>query len=62
MAVPKKKKSHSRTRTQRAHQALSPICLATCTRCGAARKSHTICGNCGTYRDRTVIDVEAETE
>ena len=62
MSVPKKKKSHSKARMERAHHALTPICLATCTRCGAARKSHTICGNCGTYRDRTVIDVEAETE
>ncbi len=62
MSVPKKKKSHSRTRFTRNHHALSPISLATCTRCGAARKSHTICGTCGTYRDRTVIDVEAETE
>lgn len=62
MSVPKKKKSHARTRLTRNHDALKPICLATCPRCGSARKSHTICGNCGTYRDRTVIDVEAETE
>ena len=60
MSVPKKKKSHSKARMERAHQALKPIALATCTRCGAARRPHTICGNCGTYRDRTVIDVEAE--
>ena len=62
MAVPKRKKSHSTTRMQRAHQALKPIALATCTRCGNARRPHTICGNCGTYRDRTVIDVEDDAE
>ncbi len=62
MSVPKKKKSHSRTRMTRNHHALKPIALATCPRCGNARRPHTICSNCGTYRDKTVIDVEAETE
>lgn len=62
MSVPKKKKSHSRTRMTRNHHALTPIALATCPRCGNARRPHTICSNCGTYRDKTVIDVEAEAE
>ena len=33
-----------------------------CPRCGTARRPHTVCDTCGFYRDRTAIDVEAETE
>ncbi len=62
MGVPKKRKSHSRTRMHRNHQALRRLCLSTCPKCGTARRPHTICDTCGFYRDRTAIDVEAETE
>jgi large subunit ribosomal protein L32 len=48
-----------RVRTRRAHDALKPTSLAQCPRCKEALRPHTICGNCGWYRDATVIDVEA---
>ncbi len=62
MSVPKKKKSHSRSRMTRNHHALSALALATCSRCGNARRPHTICLNCGTYRDKVVIDVESDAD
>ena len=62
MSVPKKKKSHSKARKERNHQALTPIGLGKCPRCGNARRPHTVCANCGTYRDKVVINVEADAE
>ena len=66
MGVPKKRKSHSKTRMGRSHQALKVIMLNACPRCGENRRPHTICANCGTYatrgKERMVIDVEAELE
>ncbi|MBI3723913.1 50S ribosomal protein L32 [bacterium] len=41
-------------------QALKPIHLSKCPRCREAIRPHTVCGNCGYYRDENVIDVEAE--
>ncbi|MSX32547.1 MAG: 50S ribosomal protein L32, partial [Actinobacteria bacterium] len=30
---------------------------STCPTCGATKLPHIVCGNCGTYRGRQVIDV-----
>lgn len=46
----------------RNHQALTRLSLSACPKCGTARRPHTVCDTCGFYRDRTAIDVEAETE
>ncbi len=62
MSVPKRRASHSRVRMRRAHDALAPIHLTTCPRCSQTLRPHTVCANCGHYRDKMVIDVEAEQE
>ena len=63
MGTPKKRQSHSRSRMRRSHDALTPVHTAECSRCGnTSRRPHTVCENCGTYRNRVVYDVEAETE
>ena len=62
MSVPKRRTSHSRVRMRRAHDALTPHNLTTCPRCNQTLRPHTVCANCGHYRDRMVIDVEAEQE
>ncbi len=59
MAVPKKRKSHSRTRTQRSHDALTPKRWVTCAQCQDPVKLHEICGHCGYYRSREVIAQQA---
>lgn len=58
MAVPKKRKSHSRTRTQRAHDALTPSHWIGCPQCRAAMAPHRVCGGCGYYRGRQVLAKE----
>jgi large subunit ribosomal protein L32 len=59
MAVPKKRKSHSRTRTQRAHDALEPKHWVTCPQCRDPMSLHQVCKNCGYYPSRENIAKEA---
>ncbi len=58
MAVPKKKKSKSKTRMRRASNwKLSAPSRSNCPRCGSAKVPHTVCPNCGWYKDRVAVDV-----
>ena len=59
MAVPKKRKSHSRTRMQRSHDGLRPKRWVTCPQCQEPMTLHRVCDSCGFYRSREVISVEA---
>jgi large subunit ribosomal protein L32 len=58
MAVPKKRKSHSRTRTRRSHNALKGKGWVTCPQCREPMSLHNICKSCGYYRSRQVVAVE----
>ena len=56
MAHPKRRQSHTRTAKRRTHDmALSPT-LAICPNCGAWHGYHTVCGECGYYRGKQVIE------
>jgi large subunit ribosomal protein L32 len=57
VAVPKRKKSRSRTRSRRAQWKAAPLTLVACDRCQEKKLPHTVCGNCGTYNKRQVIAV-----
>jgi large subunit ribosomal protein L32 len=49
--------SRSNTRSRRANwKAVAPA-LTACPRCREPKLSHQACPTCGTYNDRTVIDV-----
>ncbi|MEY4031117.1 MAG: ribosomal protein [Actinomycetota bacterium] len=59
MAVPKKKKSKSKTRMRRASNwRLGAPSRSTCPRCQAAKLPHTVCGTCGWYKGRVAVQVE----
>ncbi|MFZ0484361.1 MAG: 50S ribosomal protein L32 [Desulfobacterales bacterium] len=58
MAVPKRKKSKSKRNKRRTHQKTSAPNLTSCPQCGDSRLPHHACPGCGTYKGRTVIDVE----
>lgn len=45
--LPVKKKSKTRSRTRRAHQALKPLNLVACPKCGKPKLPHISCGVCG---------------
>jgi len=59
MAVPKRKKSRSRTRHRRSNwlAARTPA-MATCGQCSSPLQPHTVCRVCGYYRGRRVLEVD----
>jgi len=58
MAVPKKKVSKSRRNKRRAHHALPTSSYAECPNCGELKRPHHVCGSCGHYDGREVIETE----
>lgn len=59
MAVPKRRHSKARKRKRRAHLALDLPATSLCARCGAEKLPHAVCNNCGHYRGRDVLTLEA---
>ena len=62
MAVPKRKHSHARTASKKAHflGALSVPSSTACTNCGETTLSHRACPSCGYYRKRKVVKIKEE--
>jgi large subunit ribosomal protein L32 len=58
MAHPKHKHSKTRRDKRRTHDKAEIPTLSTCSNCGATVKYHTICGECGHYRGKLVIEKE----
>jgi len=58
MAVPKRKKSKARRNKRRSHQRITGPNLSSCPQCREAKLSHHACPGCGTYKGRTVIEIE----
>ena len=52
MAVPKRKKSRSRTRSRRSQWKATTPAYAECPRCHQAKLPHRVCANCGYYAGR----------
>ncbi|MFY9469067.1 MAG: 50S ribosomal protein L32 [Solirubrobacterales bacterium] len=59
MAVPKQKQSHSRTHKRRSQHKAKAKHTNECPRCTAPKLSHRVCGSCGFYGGRDVVEVDA---
>jgi len=57
MPVPRQRHTKSKRNRQRSHQALKILGLTKCLKCGQPILPHQACKNCGTYKDREVLDV-----
>ena len=58
MAVPKKRKSKSRTRMRRSqHDKLAAPAFGYCANCGEPKQPHHVCLSCGHYKERSVLAV-----
>lgn len=57
MAVPRHKHTRASVGQRRMHIFINPASLTTCKKCGKAVKPHTICANCGYYKDKEFINV-----
>lgn len=62
MAVPKKKSSKRRTRNRSATKGIKPVAFSKCPKCGEPKKSHVVCGFCGYYNGKKVLDVESKLD
>ena len=58
--VPKRRQSHARKNKRRSHDAVALPARAACPQCGEPRQPHRVCGNCGTYRGRSVLETGEE--
>ena len=60
MPNPKRRHSKRRTSTRRAHDGLSRSILSECPHCHEPKLPHRVCGKCGKYKGREVIEVVEE--
>ncbi|MDA0339067.1 MAG: 50S ribosomal protein L32 [Proteobacteria bacterium] len=56
MAVPKRKTTPSKRNMRRAHDALPQGNPVECPNCGETRLPHHVCGACGHYDGREVVE------
>lgn len=60
MAVPKRRVSKARRDKRRSSVwKLSPPAFARCNHCGQLMVPHRVCGNCGFYKGREIVNKEA---
>ncbi len=52
--------TRAHTRNRRAHHALEEVNISNCKKCGQPVLPHTLCMNCGNYRDKELIDTLAK--
>ncbi len=60
MAVPKRRTSKSKKNMRRAHDKIVVSNLSTCSQCKKVKVPHYVCHSCGSYKGRSVIEIEAE--
>ncbi len=58
--LPKRKHSKGRRDRRRAHDAIEPQQLVTCTNCGEKHLPHRMCPHCGHYDGREVIEIKRD--
>lgn len=58
MAVPKRKTSKARRDKRRTHYKTEAPNVQICPQCRDPKLPHHICLNCGSYKGRTLIEVE----
>ncbi len=57
MAVPKHKTSKQRRNTRNsANFNAAEVTLVECPKCHELMRPHTVCKNCGTYKNKTVVE------
>lgn len=59
MPNPKRRHSAQRRDKRRSHDFITAPQTTTCSHCGAATLTHRICPECGYYRGKQAINIEA---
>ncbi len=55
MAHPKHRKSRSKNRMGRSHDAIKVASLSECPNCRSWKMPHRVCPHCGFYKNATVV-------
>jgi large subunit ribosomal protein L32 len=58
MAEPKKRTNNSKQGMRRMHDKVNGGALVYCEKCHELKEKHKVCYNCGTYKTRSVIDLD----
>ena len=56
MAVPKRRKSKSKIRMRRSHDAIGAPNLRPCPKCGTYVQSHRVCPQCHHYKGELIVE------
>ncbi len=59
MPNPKRRHSKQRTAKRRSHDFLTATGLSECPQCHERKLPHRVCGKCGFYKDRAVVETKA---
>jgi large subunit ribosomal protein L32 len=59
MALPKRRHSSARRDKRKSQWKLLPPAASKCSNCGAVKRPHYVCPQCGYYRDEEFIVVES---
>ena len=62
MAVPKRKTTPSRKGKRRSHHSLRNVNMLECPNCGELKLAHHVCGSCGYYNKKEIIDKTESNE
>lgn len=62
MTCPKRKYPKARKLMRRSHDFLTKPATVICTTCKQTKLNHVMCPNCGYYRGRQVIDMDAKNK
>lgn len=57
MAVPRKKVTRAKRNQRRSHDALGQNSYHDCPNCGELKRPHHVCGACGHYAGREVVEI-----
>ncbi|MDI6605672.1 MAG: 50S ribosomal protein L32 [Candidatus Omnitrophota bacterium] len=60
MPLPKKRHSKTRGRKRRTHYKIFPVGLVPCPQCKQLKTPHRVCGVCGYYNGRQVIEIKVK--
>ncbi len=60
MPNPKRRQSRARRDKRRTHDRLTTKSASICPHCGASILPHRVCKECGHYKGREVIEVDAD--
>ncbi|MEX2180089.1 MAG: 50S ribosomal protein L32 [Gemmatimonadaceae bacterium] len=58
MAVPKRRTSKRKKRARNTHKKAPAIAVQKCPKCGAVKRPHRVCPDCGYYAGRQAVEAK----